>query len=112
MTLRTFLKTEDIVSAEEILDDLYMQAMHDINNSYLEGTIKFIEKDHPDLDRQIDEVDRKIKGIWQLCIEGKSSLKDFINALDSYKNLYLQSIELYKSKIENEQMKEFGLLRK
>ncbi len=91
--------------SEEILDDLYMQTMHKINDQYLEGTIRFIEKNYPDLDRQIDEVDKQINEIWKSCLQDEASLNDFKEALNTYQNLYLEAIELYKSKIENEQTK-------
>ncbi len=91
--------------SEEILDDLYMQTMHKINDQYLEGTIMFIEKNYPDLDRQIDEVDKQINEIWKSCLQGKVDLNDFKEALNTYQNLYLEGIDLYKSKIENEQTK-------
>jgi hypothetical protein len=116
MTLRTFLKTEDIESSEhskgeelkpisgEILDDLYIQTMHKINDRYLKGTIMFIEKNYPDLDRQIDEVDKQINEIWKSCLQDEASLNDFEEALNTYQNLYLEAIELYKSKIENERI--------
>ncbi len=112
MTLRTFLKTEDIESSEhskgeelkpiseEILDDLYMQTMHKINDHYLKGTIMFIEKNYPDLDRRIDEVDKQINEIWKSCLQGKASLNDFEEALNTYQNLYLEGISLYRKKAQ------------
>ncbi len=96
MTLRTFLKIEDIESSEEILDDLYTQTMHKINDQYIEGTIRFIEKNYPGLDRRIDEVDRKINRIWGSCLQGKVDLNDFKEALALYKSLYMQGIELFR----------------
>ncbi len=82
--------------SEEILDDLYMQAIHKINDQYLEGTIRFIEKNYPDLDRQIDEVDKQIKKIWESCLQDKVDLNDFKEALALYKSLYMQGIELFR----------------
>jgi hypothetical protein len=76
--------------------------MNEINDSYISGTIKFVEENHPDLDRQIDEVDVRINEVWQLCIEGKSNLEDFRIELDSYKNLYLQGIELFREHLTTE----------
>ncbi len=90
--------------SEEILDDLYIQTMHKINDQYLKGTIMFIEKNYPDLDRRIDEVDKQIKEICKSCLRGKDGLNNFEEALNSYQNLYLEAIELYKSKIENERI--------
>ncbi len=82
--------------SDETLQDIYLEVMNEINDSYISGTIKFVEENYPDLDRQIDEVDVRINEVWQLCIEGKSNLEDFRNELDSYKNLYLEGIELFR----------------
>ncbi len=76
--------------------------MNRINDSYISGTIKFVEKNHPDLDRQIDEVDRKIKRIWDFCLQGKANLNDFKEALALYKSLYMQGIELFREYLTTE----------
>jgi hypothetical protein len=86
--------------SDEVLQDLFLETMQKINNSYVAGTIKYIEDNHKDLDARIDEADDKINEVWQLCIEGKSGLDDFRNALNLYKILYLKAIRLYKSKTE------------
>ncbi len=86
--------------SDEPLRDIYLEAMNKISNLYPSGTIKFVEENYPDLDRQIDEVDVRTNEVWQLCIEGKSGLDDFRNALNLYRKLYFKAIELYKSKIE------------
>ncbi len=93
--IKELQKGEEPVS-DEILSDLYMQAMNKINDQYVEGTIKFIEKNYPELDKQIDEVDKQINEIWESCLKGEQSLDDFRNELDSYKSLYLQGIELFR----------------
>ncbi len=80
---------------EEILDDLYMQTMHKINDQYLKGTIRFIEKNYPYLDRQIDKVDKQINEIWKSCLQGETGLNDFEEALNTYQNLYLEGIDIY-----------------
>ncbi len=87
---------------EEMLDDLYMQTMHKINDRYLKGTIRFIEKNYPDLDMQIDEVDKQINEIWKSCLQGKASLNDFEEALALYKSLYMQGIELFRAHLTTE----------
>jgi hypothetical protein len=87
---------------DETLQDIYLEVMNEINDSYISGTIKFVEENHPDLDREIDEVDRKINKIWRACNEGMASIEDFNAALDLYKSLYLEGISLYGRKTEDE----------
>ncbi len=99
------IEKEIIPISDETLQDIYLKTMHKINDQYLEGTIKFIEKNYPDLDRQIDEVDKQINEIWKECNQGKAVIEDFKGALDSYENLYLKAIDIFKSKSVNSQEK-------
>ena len=99
------IEKEIIPISDETLQDIYLKTMHKINDQYLEGTIKFIEKNYPDLDRQIDEVDKQINEIWKECNQGEAVIEDFKGALDSYENLYLKAIDIFKSKSVNFQEK-------
>ncbi len=85
--------------SDETLQDIYLEAMNKINDSYIEGTIKYIQEQHKELDTKIDEVDIQINEIWKFCLQGKASLSDFKDALDSYQNLYMQGIELFREHI-------------
>ncbi len=93
--IKELQKGEEPVS-DEILDNLYRQTMHEINDQYIEGTIRFIEKNYPELDAKIDEVDKQINVIWESCLHGKVDLNDFKAELASYKSLYMQGIELFR----------------
>lgn len=85
-----------VPASGEELQDLYLETMNEINNSYIEGTIIFIEKNHPELDAKIDEVDARINEIWESCMQGKAGLDDFKAELALYKSLYMQGIELFR----------------
>ncbi len=101
--IKTFQKDKALKPIpDETLRDIYLEVMNEINDSYISGTIKFVEENHPGLDRQIDEVDEQINEIWESCLQDETSLNDFEKALNTYQNLYLEGIDLYKSKIENE----------
>ncbi len=93
--IKELQKGEEPVS-DETLQDIYLEVMNRNNDSYISGTIKFVEETHPSLDRQIDEVDRKINEIWRACNEGMASIEDFNAALALYKSLYMQGIELFR----------------
>ena len=90
---------------EETLDGLYRQTMHEINDQYLEGTIKYIQDHHKELDTKIDEVDKQINEIWKKCNQGEAVIEDFKEALYSYESLYLKAIDICKSKSVNFQEK-------
>jgi hypothetical protein len=85
---------------DETLSDIYLKTMNEINDQYLEGTIKYIQDHHKELDTKIDEVDKQINEIWKSCLKGEKSIEDFNAALALYKNLYLEGIGLYGSKTE------------
>ncbi len=88
--------------SDETLQDIYLEVMNRINDSYISGTIKYIEKNYPELDRQIDDVDKQIKKIWESCLQGKVDLNDFKEALALYKSLYMQGIELFRAHLTTE----------
>ncbi len=75
-------------TSDEILQDVYLKIMHRINDSYIEGTIKYIQDHHKDLDTKIDEVGEQINEIWESCLQGKATLNDFEEALNTYQKLY------------------------
>ena len=84
---------------DETLDRIYKENMHEIFSVYIEGTTKFIEKYHPDLDSKINEAFSYLcDNIWERCISGDATIEEFKKALENYKNLYLQGIELFKKK--------------
>lgn len=84
---------------DETLRDLFLEAMHNINDSYIEGTIKYIHEHHPDLDDDINKADDRVNEVWKECNEGKASIEDFKGALNSYRSLYMKAIGVYKETI-------------
>ncbi len=76
--------------------------MKRINNSNIEGTIRFIEKNHPNLNAKINEVNSSVDEIWEFCLQGEASLNDFNATLASYKSLYMQGIDLFKEHLTTE----------
>jgi hypothetical protein len=88
--------------SDETLQDIYLEAMNKINDSYIEGTIKYIQGHHKELDTKIDEVDKQINEIWESCLQGKASLNDFNATLASYKSLYMHGIDLFKEHLTTE----------
>ncbi len=99
------IEKELIPIPDEMLSDIYLKTMHKINDSYIEGTIAYIEKYHKELDDEIDKTDNKINEIWKECNQGEAVIEDFKGALDSYENLYLKAIDIFKSKSVNSQEK-------
>jgi len=65
--IRELQKGEEPVS-DETLQDIYLEAMNKINDSYIEGTLKYIQGHHKELDTKIGEVDKQINEIWESCL--------------------------------------------
>jgi len=82
--------------SDEALRDIYLEALNKINNSYIEGTIKYIQEHHKELDAEINMADDRINELWGKCNEGKASIEDFKTALIVYETLYIQAINLNK----------------
>ena len=102
--IKELQKGKDILRPipDETLQDIYLEAMNNINDSYIEGTIKYIQGHHKELDTKIDEVDGHINEIWEFCLQGEASLNDFNATLASYKSLYMQGIDLFKEHLTTE----------
>lgn len=88
--------------SDEVLQDLFLETMNRINDVYTSGTIRYIEEHHKDLNSEIDRADENINEIWRKCNNGGASIESFKGALDSYQTLYLEAIELFKSKAGTE----------
>lgn len=92
---------KDKYISDEVLQGLFLETMQTINNFYITGTIKYIEDNHKDLEGDINNADNKINEVWKKGNKGEANIEDFKTALDSYRNLYLKAIELFKSKTES-----------
>lgn len=84
---------------DEILRDIYLETISKVNESYIEGTINYIQEHHKCLDVEINKADTRINEVWKECNEGEASIEDFKNALDSYYKLYTEAKELYKEQV-------------
>jgi hypothetical protein len=81
---------------DEILRDVYLKAMNRISDVYVEGTIRYIEEHHSELDEKISQADMRVNEIWKACNEGEASIEDFKFVLASHEALYKQAINLNK----------------
>ncbi len=77
--------------SDEIFRDIYLEIMDRLNESYNEGTLKYIQEHHPGLDSEIDRADDKINEVWKGCNAGEASIEDFKEALASYEKPFFPS---------------------
>lgn len=90
---------------DETLRDIYLETMNKINDSYIEGTIAYIEEHYKELDAEINNADARINEVWKLCNNSEASIGVFKDTLDVYEKLYLEAISLFKSKSVKSQEK-------
>ncbi len=109
MTLRTFLKIEDIESSEhskgeglkpiskEILDDLLFSTIRRTKKDYSKAVIDYARDNHKDVSDSITKVSAEVSKVYKACKEGQATLDDFKAILEPYHNICAKAIELYKN---------------
>ncbi len=85
--------------SDENLQDVFLETMSLVNESYIEGAIYYIQEHHKDFDAEINKANNRINKVWKDCNEGKASIEDFRGALASYEKLYIEIIKRYKEQI-------------
>jgi hypothetical protein len=88
--------------SDELLRDVFLETMDRLNESYNEGTLKYIQEHHPGLDDEINKADDRINETWKKCNNGGASIEGFKSTLEIYKTLYLKGIELFNDEVGTE----------
>ena len=88
----------DGVSYDLVLE-LMRKAMNSLNEKYIEGTVTYIDKFYPDMGKEIDNVEEELNRRAKEYNEGKTAIEDFKLALDTWYNVNLKSIEIYRNTI-------------
>ena len=78
-------------------DGRFKAALHEIQQAYIPGLLRHIEKDHPDLCEQIREAEDALEIAWAEVLGGKTTLLDaFEGALERWNSLHLQAIHEHR----------------
>ena len=86
----------DGVSYDLVLE-LMRKAMNSLNEKYIEGTVAYIDKFYPDTGKEIDRVEAELNRRAKEYNEGKTSIEEFKLVLDTWYNVNLKSIEIYRN---------------
>ena len=89
--------------AEAILEQVYQDALNTLSALYVAGTFSYIEKNYPDLEREMTQTDENINRIWLLCLEGNETLDNFKKAVKYYEQLVMTALRIWEKDICQEQ---------
>ncbi len=79
----------------DLLLDFFQKATDEINKRYIQGTIAYISRDHPDLDRRINEAESAVNDIWLKCERGEASVDEFKEKVEVWYRMNLKAIDIY-----------------
>ena len=91
-------KGEANPKAEQVPDpfaEMFKNAVDELNRRYIEGTINYIRKHHPDLYQKTNEAEDRLNEGWKVGLQGKVGIEEFRKILKEWYLLHLQGIEIY-----------------
>ena len=74
------------------MERVFEHALQEISREYLPGTIDYVKTVYPELWKRIVSAEETLSQAWL-----SGSAEDFNHALGGWRNLYLRTIELFRS---------------
>lgn len=87
---------QDAKPTSDPFTETFQKAVTDLSRRYRPGTLGWVVKHHPDLDRQIDEAQARLDAVWRNGMAGKAHLEEFREALKVWWKLYGEAIRLHQ----------------
>jgi hypothetical protein len=84
------------VSNEELTKH-YDQMLNRLNGYYKKGFYAWVEKENPHVAKRLVILDEKINEVWEMCVEGKSSLLMFKAGLKLYEQTVRKALSDYET---------------
>lgn len=75
--------------------EMFKKAVDELNRRYIEGTIDYIRKHHPDLYQKTNDAEDRLNEVWKAGLQGKAGIEEFRETLKRWYLLHLQGIEIY-----------------
>ena len=94
------MQNEDSIdkrSDPRTFEGAFQRIVAEIKDCYIYGTVDFIEVHHPALYNRVIAARDKIDDVWKKGHKGEARIDEFITALDEWKSLHIQAIDLFKS---------------
>jgi hypothetical protein len=80
---------------------IFQRAADAINKQYIKGTIAYISRHHPGLDKRINEAEADVNVIWFKCERGEATIDEFKEKVENWYRLNLQAIKIYAQECSN-----------
>jgi hypothetical protein len=61
--------------------EMFKKAVDELNRRYIEGTIDYIRKRHPDLYQKTNDAEDRLNEVWKAGLQGKAGIKKFRQTL-------------------------------
>jgi len=84
-----------IEQVPDLFAEMFKKAVDELNRRYIEGTIDYIRKRHPDLYQKTNEIEDRLNEVWKAGFQGKAGIEKFRNILKEWYFLNLKTIEIY-----------------
>ncbi|RQD77727.1 MAG: hypothetical protein D5R97_01780 [Candidatus Syntrophonatronum acetioxidans] len=78
-----------------LLLSLFSEATNELDRDYYPGAFRWIEKNRPELDREITQAEQALNQTWLQAREGRATLEDFEEALKGYCDAIKVSIKVF-----------------
>lgn len=96
---RLTVKKEDAKPLKEPVSDsfaeMFKKTVDEIKRRYVEGSIDYIIKHHPNLYRKTNEAEDRLNAVWKAGRKGEAGIEEFREALKQWYLLNLKGIEVY-----------------
>lgn len=89
------LSSPSVTLAENKCLEMFMNAAKEIDKRYVPGTIAYVSRNYPDLERKIDESESEVNRIWFAVEQGKATVQELRIAIASWYRLNLRAIKIY-----------------
>ena len=83
----------------DLVLELMRKAMNSLNEKYIEGTVAYIDKFYPSIGKEINNVEVELNRRAKEYNEGKTAIEEFKLVLDTWYNVNLKGIEIYRNTI-------------
>jgi hypothetical protein len=88
-----------VMSEAQVVPDpfaeMFKKALAELSRRYIEGTIDYIRKRHPDLYQKTNDAEDRLNETWKAGLQGKAGIEEFRKTLKEWYLLHLQGIEIY-----------------
>jgi len=95
---------------EAIYQSLFEETKKQIALVYLPGTMAHVKLHHLELYDEVLSTEMRLDDLWRSMREGKDTLGQFEEALQTWKELHLRAVDLYREQRDRKEEEQGSLL--